>query len=411
MPRLRERQTRADEIRSRSRIGSLRGRTGVSAGRTRRRRLPVLTAGDRRTISEAKAGSHRVIWEKPSERFPGCMDRMDVMGLSSAVGYMGTNFVSLIEEMQKKRFHGRTINVLIEGCGRSPIGEELELECKKRGIKISVVKTDIYSKKKFEELTAEETAEREKAQKGTKIRTDNYHRLSPEELRKLGRGKFHLVISRTGGVTYTGVPQTKALQSINHILAPQGEAHLFTEDVYRQNTRRLELAGKKIKLKDENGRETPEARYLTRTRGISSEIWPMRKNVNYVVMRKGLPVSDMWRDKIAWENSEPHPYRQASQEERDAHTTIFDEMKKPPVPMTAEQFKHLRNGAWSVETSYGLIGRHPASCRVNIGKPYHLEFDYGRYYIYEIDEMGAHHYLWREPNPPLIPKKRKKKVN
>ena len=227
------------------------------------------------------------------------------------------------------REHGGPINVLVEGCGMSTVGEELAERAEKQGLRVKIVKTDVYSNRKFQQLV---TQARER---GSKVDTAGYHQLTPEELYKLGRNKFHLVISRSGGLTYTRLPKELGLRSVWHVLRPGGEAHIVTETlgfgVEPEKGKKHQFTfGSAIKL-IESREVTPEGKFLSNARGLH-------------YMEEGDPSSRILRIKKGREfesffpRVEPHYWptrkRVTTREEADAHRTVFHEMAKPPIHLT-----------------------------------------------------------------------------
>ncbi|MFH0922452.1 MAG: class I SAM-dependent methyltransferase [Candidatus Micrarchaeota archaeon] len=135
---------------------------------------------------------------------------------------LDTDFVDKVVDLSR-RFRKRKIEVLFEGSGVSRFPEELVERCRKRGIGVRVFRTDLYSPKAFKELAIQHGLD-----------AKHYRQATPEELvRKFGRNSFHLIVSRTGGLTYTPLPQVKGVHNVCKVLKPGGEAHILTENIDR----------------------------------------------------------------------------------------------------------------------------------------------------------------------------------
>ncbi len=131
-----------------------------------------------------------------------------------------TDFVEKVRELSSQ-FPGETIEVLFEGAGFSTFPQELERRCKGAGLRVRVSKSDLYSKKNYARMASD-----------AKTDGQNYRSAAPEQLVKIfGERHFHLVISRSGGLTYTPFPQVKGIANVCGVLKPGGEAHIFSEDV------------------------------------------------------------------------------------------------------------------------------------------------------------------------------------
>ncbi|GEM_PF-3341764 len=399
-------QARRTAVRGRNRR-TLRADRTASRGRRRiREGVPRLTATDRRKIAEAKRSARPGIWRRHLD--PGAAAKLERQGykvlkspidqwnLKATCKQMEVNLPALVEEMQG-HYPGREINVLIEGCGFSTTGEELAMECKRRGLRVKIIKTDIYSPKEYARLAEEFSQNPNMKKRGVAISSENYHQLTPEELHRLGKGKIHIVVSRTGGLTYTQVPQVKGMRNIWYILAPKGQAHLMTE-----------VRGKKLRLRDESRELTAEGRFLERTRNLSYEEldeygdrFPASGDdrIHQLVIKKGIPISWRERDRRRFERLDIDYPQRASPEEIENYRTIFDEMEKPPIDMPQDTFEKVKRLARQMETNMGIIGRrrtphdkHPIS-----GTNLQLRYEFGRYYLYLLDEYDVGHMVWREP--------------
>jgi len=294
------------------------------------------------------------------------------------------------------REHGGPINVLVEGCGMSTVGEELAERAEKQGLSVKIFKTDVYSNRKFQQLV---TQARER---GSSVDTAGYHQLTPEELYKLGRNKFHLVISRSGGLTYTRLPKEVGLRSVWHVLRPGGEAHILTETLgFRvepeEGKKRQFAFGSAIKL-IESREVTPEGKFLGSTRGL-------------YYMEEGDPSSHILRIKKGKEFESFFPRVEpdywptlkpiTGREEAEAHKTVFHEMEKPPIDLTPGQFEDLKAHAKTMEShslgGQGQVGRGGEVTQRQLWPGLALVLRHGRYYLARLDEFGfIDRILWKE---------------
>lgn len=190
------------------------------------------TAQEERVLHEVKQSADK---ERRDRWLPheggGYRDQVGLFGVSRI---LKTDFVKRVAELSTQ-FKGQRIEVLFEGSGSSRFPEELAEKCRKIGVKVRVFRSDLYSKQVFQELAGEHG-----------FKPAPYRRAAPEELvRVFGQNRFHLVISRSGGLTYTPLPQVKGILNVCKILKPGGEAHIISEDV---ETPPLPI-GKEIRLK------------------------------------------------------------------------------------------------------------------------------------------------------------------
>jgi hypothetical protein len=345
----------------------------------------------KKAIETVKRDASRRPWTNGSAPFWGTQVR-DALSLKSTCKVLKINFVKLVMKMYRE--HNRTINVLIEGCGMSSVGEELIQRAEKEGIAVNVVKTDIYSLEKFRQLAQAE------AGKGRNIETANYHQLTPEEIHTMGENRFHLVLSRSGGLTYTKLPKLYGLKNIWRVLHPEGEAHILTEQVYfrvsGEEGQESSISGSAIKLREYNGTNTPEGEFLEKTEGLHYEE-DGDGNPHRLRIKKQKAFEDFFPpDNVDFV---PSFNKAETREEFEAHRTIFDFMDEPPIEMPIEEFESLKGNARTMEMdSLGQLGRPGGVNRRNFGKNnMDLVLRYGRYFIVAIDEFGLNDkILWSE---------------
>lgn len=364
----------------------------------------TLTPADRMKIEEIKKFADlrgREKWTKGRIDAPGQAIR-DAYSLADTCKMLQVNFIELAKEMSK-RFPNQTINVLYEGCGMSTFPEEFEERCRREGLDVNVTRTDVYSKEVFTRLAAEESKSPKLVEKSIAINAGNYVQATPEELHEIfGDEKFHLIISRSGGMTYTPLPKVKGLYSISGVLHSKGEAHLLTEtvnypvmdDKYRPT---YAVNGSTIRLK-EMGKLTPEGGFFKNNPRLTAEEYDYHfgcllddeDDDSERILRIGrdLGPSQEWMDKQGYKRVQPLEVRAATGEEIEKYKTIFDLMEKPPIEMSKEQFQHLRYFARVFETEYGSIGRRGEQSG-SLGGDLSLELRYGRYYITTNDEFGV----------------------
>jgi|GEM_PF-4671056 len=213
------------------------------------------TLAERKAIQALKREANRRGRERwiPHE-YGGRRDQASFTGVETQ---LSMDFVAKVAELSRT-FKGARIEVLFEGCGFSSFPEELTRRCRAKGIKVRVYRSDLYHKRKFRELAAE-----------TGIDTRHYHSAAPEELvRVFGPNRFHLVVSRSGGLTYTPFGPLKGIVNVTNILKKGGgEAHIVSEDVER---RPLPI-GRKIWLNDWKDERTPVGQYLVSQSGLIVE--------------------------------------------------------------------------------------------------------------------------------------------
>ncbi|MFH0713591.1 MAG: hypothetical protein V1722_03535 [Candidatus Micrarchaeota archaeon] len=204
----------------------------------------ALTPNDRRRISAMKSRATelgRSLWLlQDAGRYA------DQSSLSGVNRHLERDFVHVVRDLSV-RFPRKTINVLFEGCGASSFPEELTKKCRTAGLKVRVFRTDLYSRKRFQQLVA-----------FRRQTVRNYNQAAPEELAEtFGENKFHLVVSRSGGLNYTPLPPIKGIHALCKTLKPGGEAHIITEDVDQPSL----PEGKAIWL-NQHGKQTPVGAYF-----------------------------------------------------------------------------------------------------------------------------------------------------
>ncbi len=172
-----------------------------------------LIRADRRGISNAKARfARRELWH-------GQSNPTDDRTVEIASQEMRTDLFDLLTAVGR-RFPGKTLEVLYEGCGFSAIPEELEKKGVELGVAVRTTRTDIYTPKQFSDIVNSDHI---------RIRTDNYVQAAPEEIvEAMGEQRFHLILSVFGGMTYTALPKVKGLYSLCSSLAPGGVAYITT---------------------------------------------------------------------------------------------------------------------------------------------------------------------------------------
>lgn len=209
----------------RSKRSERRSRTTRSAGSQY-----DLTRSERTALAELKRNADRRGRERwvPFENFSKKTDGIGYWGVCNA---LERNFDKVVGDLSK-RFPGKEIRVLFEGAGFSSFPERLVAKCKKRGLRVRVFRTDLYSKKRFREFATESPENKRLQADGLRMNTRDYERAAPEELVEVfGRNSFHLVVSRSGGLNYTRFSPVKGISNVSRVLKPGGEAHIFTEDV------------------------------------------------------------------------------------------------------------------------------------------------------------------------------------
>ncbi|MBU0532384.1 hypothetical protein KKB44_02725 [Candidatus Micrarchaeota archaeon] len=347
-----------------------------------------LRHSDLAEIRTAKESASRRVWTHGSGHFWGTMLR-DAHSLGTTCRVLKVNLLRSIRNMHKET--PEPINVLIEGSGMSTVGEELIQRLGEEGITVKVVKTDIYPPEKFQQLAEEAGIDADSCQ---------YHQLTPEELHKLGENRFHSVISRSAGLTYTKLPKLYGLENVWYVLRPKGEAHILTEHVsfgVEDLGGTKFVSGSPIHLKDFEG-ETPEGEFLRTTEGLFYQA--EGDGSTFILrMKKQAPFEEIFPPDDT--DFVPSMVEVTTREEIDAHRTIFHLMEEPPIELSSGQFENLKHAASMMETHHlsksANLGRSGGVKRRDFNKGLDLMIRYGRYYIVAIDEFGfVDKVLWRE---------------
>jgi len=203
------------------------------------RGLIKLTPEEERKVHEVlKKGEtiSREIWKIRNKERPD-----DMRSLVDVSRFSKVDIEGLVEKLHH-RFRGQELVVLYEGCGFSTLLEELVRATAKKGIRLRVIKTDIYPKKRFERIARELNRQEIIRKRGVQITSQGYHQATPEMLAGLlGRKSVHLVISCLGGLMYTPIPKEKGLSNVSQILVHGGEAILTTHPTGKSGGRMISL--------------------------------------------------------------------------------------------------------------------------------------------------------------------------
>lgn len=354
--------------------------------------LPKLSRRELATIRGVKEGASRRKWTRGSNpnSFTGTQVR-DVFSFGSTCRALKINLLKKVREMHGE-FNG-TIEVLVEGCGMSTVGEELKSKAAEEGIQVNVVKTDVYSEEDYRDMV------RAGLSMGD-VSAEGYHQLCPEELQELGEGRFHLVISRSAGLTYTKLPKVYGLQNVWYVLKEHGEAHILTENVGFSVDNAQEdnyISGSTIRLREYGrfGDPTPEGRFLEETEDLYYQELEYLGEI--LRIKKGQDFEAVFPPE---EEFTPNKTEVRTRDEIEAHKTIFDVMERPPIEMSEDDFEHLRIYAKQIETTYlgksALMGR-PIKGRKDFAEGLDLVLRGGRYFIVAVDEFKfVDGILWTE---------------